>query len=468
MQKVFDDVNALDKRCVEQFGLSEDVLMEHAAMSMLQYIQGQFANDEKVLIVCGVGNNGADGLALARLLYSQYDVSVFMPYPVKSVMAKLQLKRAKALGINIIDSLSELLAEQAPAVIVDCLFGSGLNRDLNVDSQRLLNRLNALSGYKIACDMPSGLNQLGQVTSIGFNADITITMGALKTQLYSDRAKDQTGNIIVSNLGVQRNIYEMTTNTFLLDPEDMKRPLRLKQDSHKGTFGHVGIVVGDKPGAGMLAAEAAYAFGAGLVTVITEQVANIPYYIMQKSSLPANCTAFAIGMGLGQFKKMEVQRLLSSNIPKVIDADLCHDDIILTILNDENVVLTPHPKEFCALLKLSGLADITVPELQSKRFIYIKRFADKYPKTVLLLKGAYSLITYNNITYINPLGTNALSKGGSGDVLAGLIVALLAQGYSAINAALTASLAHSISAADSPVNNYALTPVDIIEGIKVL
>ena len=468
MQKVFDDVNALDKRCLDEFGLSDDLLMEHAAASMMQYIHGKFSKNEKVLIVCGSGNNGADGIALARLLYSQYDVSILVPYHVKSAMAKLQYKRANLLGVNIIDSLSELSLEHGPDVIVDCLFGSGLNRDLDDESQRLITRLNSRSGHKIACDIPSGINKQGKVTTVGFCANITITMGALKTQLYSDVAKGYTGNIIVSDLGLHRSIYETTTNTYLLEPFDIQLPLRTKQDSHKGSFGHLSVIVGNKTGAGIMAAEAAFAFGAGLVTVITDQEVNIPFHIMQKAIMPENCTAIAIGMGLGDVRKVEVKQILNSDMPKVVDADLFHNDIILTVLNSENVVLTPHPKEFCSLLKLTKLADITVAELQNNRFKYVRLFAVNYPKTVLLLKGANSLITYNNIIYINPLGSNALSKGGTGDVLTGLIAALLAQGYSAVNATITASLAHCMSAKNYTKNNYALTPMDIIEGVKVL
>lgn len=468
MQKVFDEVNTLDKRCYDEFGLSEDLLMEHAAASMMQYIHGKFSDNEKVLIVCGSGNNGADGIALARLLYSQYDVSMLLPYHVKSAMAKLQYKRAKLLGVKIIDGLSELSFEHSPDVIVDCLFGSGLNRDLDDDSQRLIKRLNSKSGYKIACDIPSGLNKQGKVTSVGFCANITITMGALKTQLYSDIAKDHTGSIIVSDLGLHRSIYETTTNIYLLDPFDMKLPLRTKQNSHKGTFGHLSVIVGNKKGAGIIAAEAAFAFGAGLVTVITGEDINIPFHIMQNHTLPENCTAIAIGMGLGKFNQAEMKQILDIDIPKVVDADLFHDDIILTVLNHENVVLTPHPKEFCSLLRLSKLADISVEALQNNRFKYLRLFAENYPKIVLLLKGANSLITYNNSVYINTLGNSSLSKGGSGDVLSGLIASLLTQGYSAINATITASLAHSVSATNYTKNNYALTPMDIIEGVKVL
>jgi len=468
MQKVFDEVNSLDKRCYEEFGLSEDILMEHAAASMMQYIQGKFTSNEKILIVSGSGNNGADGIALSRLLYSQYDISIYLPFGAKSDMAKLQYKRANLLGVNIIDDLSHLSLEHTPNIIVDCLFGSGLNRDLDEESQRLIKLLNSLYGHKIACDIPSGLNTQGQVSSVGFRANTTITMGALKSQLYSDVAKDYTGSIIVGDLGVQRNIYETTSDTYLLDFFDMEVPFRTQQNSHKGKYGHLSVIVGEKKGAGIIAAQAAFALGAGLVTVVAHENLNVPYHIMQNHTIPKNCTAIALGMGLGKFEKDEIKTILSLDISKVIDADLFYDEIILDVLNQENVVLTPHPKEFCSLLRLSEIANISIEELQNNRFKYLRLFGQKYPNSVLLLKGANSLIIYEKTVYINSLGSAVLSKGGSGDVLTGLIASLLTQGYSAINATITASLAHCISAKNYTKNNYSLTPMDIIEGVKVL
>jgi len=442
--------------------------MEHAAASLMQYIQSKFVSNEKILIVSGSGNNGADGIALARLLHSRYDIYLYTPFGVSSSMAKLQYKRAKLLGVNIIDDLASLASEHTPNVIVDALFGSGLNRDLNIESQKLLTLLNSLYAHKIACDIPSGINVNGQITTTAFRANTTITMGALKTSLYSDVAKDYVGSIIVSDLGVQRTIYETNTAMFLLDFFDMEIPFRTQQNSHKGKYGHLSVIVGEKKGAGIIAADAAFAFGAGLVTTVAHENINPPLHIMQDHALPENCTAIAVGMGLGRYEKEEIHTLLENNIPKVIDADLFYDEIILNVLNKEGIVLTPHPKEFCSLLKISGLADITTDELQNNRFKYLKLFGKKYPKSVLLLKGANTLITYENCVYINNLGSAVLSKGGSGDVLTGLVASLLTQGYSAINSAITGTLAHSIAAKNYEKNNYSLTPADLIEGVKIL
>ena len=206
MQKVFNEVNSLDKRCYEEFGLTEDILMENAAASMLKFIEDKFQYNSKVLIVSGFGNNGADGIALARMLTSKYDVSVYLPYKLKSTMAIVQLTRAELIGINIVKSIGTY------DIVVDCLFGTGLNRPMDEMSISLIEDLNSISAYKLACDIPSGISHIGQVNQIAFIADTTITMGGLKKSLFADEVKDYVGKIQVVNLGIQREVYESNTN----------------------------------------------------------------------------------------------------------------------------------------------------------------------------------------------------------------------------------------------------------------
>lgn len=188
---------------------------------------------------------------------------------------------------------------------------------------------------------------------------------------------------------------------------------------------------------------------------------------MQCHKLPENTTAIALGMGLGNYESKEIQELLNSSLPKVIDADLCYDEMVLTALK-ENTIITPHPKEFCALLKICDIAQIDIKELQNNRFKYALMFSAKYPNVVLYLKGANSIIAHEFKLYVNSYGTSVLSKGGSGDVLAGLMASLLAQGYTSLNAAISASLAHSVAAKHYEGNNYSLTPQDLIRLIKIL
>lgn len=461
MQKLFDEVNSLDKRCYEEFLLSEDLLMEHAASSMALYICENFSHLNSILIVCGSGNNGADGIALARLLHTKFNVNLYLGSPLKSSMAKLQLQRVQALGVNIVEELT--LCD----ITVDCLFGTGLNKALNENYINLINILNSYTSIKIACDIPSGINFLGQIDSIAFEADTTITMGALKTSLFTDAAKDYTGEIIVSNLGVQRELYEIESNKYLLEESDMKLPFRNKKNSHKGSYGHLNVVAGCKKGAGMIAAKAGFGFGAGLVSVVCHETLDLPYHIMQSHFISENCTAIAIGMGLGKYETEEIKKILAKPIPKIIDADLFHDELICEFL-DQDIVLTPHPKEFCSLLRICKVAEISIEELQNNRFKYVEMFCKKYPNVVLLLKGSNVIISKNEKIYINTFGSAVLAKGGSGDVLSGLIGSLLAQGYSSMDATITASLAHTIASKNYCKNNYSLIPSDLVEEIRKL
>ncbi len=461
MQKIFDEVNSLDKRCYEGFFLNEDILMEHAAFSMYSHIEDIFEENKSVLIACGSGNNGADGLALARLLHKKFDVSLYLASEPKSSMAKLQYKRVKTLNIKEVNELFEA------DIVVDCLFGTGLNKPLSEKYLNLIDTLNSYNSFKIACDIPSGINHFGQINNSTFEADVTITMGALKTSLFSDFAKDYIGEIIVSNLGVQREIYETQTNKFLLDESDMNLPFRNKKNSHKGSYGHLNVVAGCKKGAGIIAAKAAFGFGAGLVSVVCHENLDLPYHIMQTHFISENCTAIAIGMGLGKYETDEIRKILNKPISKIIDADLFYDELIVEVL-DKEVVLTPHPKEFVSLLKLTNIADISVEELQNNRFLYVEKFSKKYPKVVLLLKGANVIIAQNEKLYVNSFGSAVLSKGGSGDVLSGLIGSLLAQGYSSLEATITASLAHTLGARNYKKNNYSLIPSDLVEEIRKL
>ena len=466
MQKIFNEVGSLDLKCYEQYGLTEDILMEHAANSIANFIEDSFDKPSSILIVSGMGNNGADGIALARLLHTKYNITLFIPDELKSPMAKLQFQRAKLIGVNISQKLAVL--NNKFDVVVDALFGTGLKRELNNTTIKIIEKLNAISAYKIACDIPTGININGDVEELAFKAHTTITMGALKKSLFNDIAKDYIGEVIVANLGVQRELYEEESNCYLLEASDLQLPLREKETSHKGSFGHFSVIVGEKSGAGMLCAEAGFAFGAGLVSVIDHQSLNPPYHIMENHKLPKNTTAIALGMGLGKYDTKEICELLENDIAKVIDADLFYEEDILKVLDKKNVILTPHPKEFCSLLKLTGLADIKVKKLQKDRFKYVELFTKEYPNVVLLLKGANPIIAQNNQLFVNPLGSNKLSFGGSGDVLAGFIGSLLAQGYDSLNAATNGSLAHAIAALNFTKNNYAMTPMDLIEEVKTI
>ena len=449
MKNIFDEVGSLDNRCYEEYGLSPDILMENAASAIANFIKSKFEKQSSVLIVAGSGNNGADGITLARILHQDYNVKLYLVNEPKSEMAKLQLQRAKKIGINIVDTLTQ------SEIIVDAIYGTGLNRELPNNIVDIINELNLHEAYKIACDIPTGYI---------FKADTTITMGGYKTTMFEDYAKDKVGEIIVADLGVSASVYQNPSDIQLLEFSDMQLPLRKEQNTHKGSFGHLSVISGDKIGASVLAALAATRFGVGLTTIVTKEK-NIPYEIMANRELPSNTTALAIGMGLGnEYDK----RLLDTNLPIIVDADLFDDEIILEILEKKDIVLTPHPKEFVNMYNKVFEEPITINELQNNRFLYLQKIILKYPNITFLLKGANVLIAQNNQVFVNTFGSNVLSKGGSGDVLSGLIGSLLAQGYTPLQATITSSLAHTKLALMYEGANYSLSPNELIRNIKNL
>ncbi len=348
--------------------------------------------------------------------------------------------------------------------IIDGIFGSGLNKPASGEICEILSLANSAKSLKIAVDIPSGIDKSGRILGGAFCADLTIAMGALKLALFSDAAKDQVGRIKVANLGISRSNFEGRSEYFLLQKSDLKLPLRRKQNTNKGNFGHTYVVSGQMSGAAQMAALAAHAIGSGLVSVVSDEPLNLSPILMQKSSFE-HARVVVCGCGLGE-RKIDLAALRDKSC--VIDADLCYKREILSLLSDNsNLIITPHPKEFCSLLKIAGIADISVSELQERRFELARAWSEKF-SGVLVLKGANTLIAQEGIIYVCDKGSAALAKGGSGDVLAGLIGGLLAQNYSPPQASICGVLAHALAARAFAKNSYALNPLDLIEEVKWL
>ncbi|WQY41045.1 NAD(P)H-hydrate dehydratase [Helicobacter pylori] len=464
MLSVYEKVKALDKRVLEKFNLSEDILMENAAMALEKAVLQNASLGAKVIILCGSGDNGGDGYALARRLVGRFKTLVFEMKPAKSPMCQLQKERAKKVGV-VIKAWEEKNEDLECDALIDCVVGSNFKGEL----EPFLNfeSLSQKARFKIACDIPSGIDSKGRVDKRAFKAHMTISMGAIKSCLLSDRAKDYIGELKVGHLGVFNQIYEIPTDTFLLEKSDLKLPLRDKKNAHKGDYGHAHILLGKHSGAGLLSALSALNFGSGVVSVQALECeitsSNKPLELVFCEKFPNPLSAFALGMGLEGFPK-DFNKWLEL-APCVLDAGVFYHKEVLQALEKE-VVLTPHPKEFLSLLKLVGI-NISMLELLDNKLEIARDFSQKYPKVVLLLKGANTLIAHQGRVFINILGSVALAKAGSGDVLAGLILSLLSQNYTPLDAAINASLAHAIASLEFK-NNYALTPLDLIEKIKRL
>ncbi len=464
MLSVYEKVNALDKRALEELFLSEDILMENVAMALERAVLQNASLGAKVIILCGSGDNGGDGYALARRLVGRFKTLVFEMKPAKSPMCQLQKERAKKVGA-VIKAWEEKNEDLECDVLIDCVVGSNFKGELEpfLDFESLSQK----ARFKIACDIPSGIDSKGRVDKGAFKADLTISMGAIKSCLLSDRAKDYIGELKVGHLGVFNQTYEIPTDTFLLEKSDLKLPLRDKKNAHKGNYGHAHILLGKHSGAGLLSALSALSFGSGVVSVqaleceITSN--NKPLELVFCENFPNFLSAFALGMGLENIPK-DFNKWLEL-APCVLDAGVFYHKEVLQALEKE-AVLTPHPKEFLSLLKLVGI-HISMLELLDNKLEIARDFSQKYPKVVLLLKGANTLIAHQGQVFINILGSVALAKAGSGDVLAGLILSLLSQNYTPLDAAINASLVHALASLEFK-NNYALTPLDLIEKIKRL
>ena len=551
MLNLYTDTRVLDRAAVSRFGLTEDILMENAACALENEVVRACTDrtegispkcapvpEYRVLIAAGGGDNGGDGWALARRLNGgtiedfSCSVAVLEVFPPKSQACMRQAERARSAGVPVIRNFSRTDFIKNYHVIVDCIFGSGFHGPLNDKIEKLIAALNKADCSKIACDVPSGIDSKGCGTT-AFCADITVYMGALKTALFSDFAKNHTGKIITAPLGIPSSLFESGGKSgknakaaelaqisataepvepaafgsempaaFLLEASDMRLPERFLPSVHKGDFGHAAVYTGEKPGAGIIAACAAFRCGAGLVSLVSPAGQSapavkagqnalppyaIPPYLMQSADLPEKTSAVAAGMGFGRNddwgaaeRAAALCALLNErrSLPCVLDADLFYCAEIKQLLKarPSGLVLTPHPKEFQSLLSLCGLANISVEQIVKNRLELVKDFCSAHPGAVLLLKGANMTIGFcpeksgkktgrKNEVYINTFGMPCLAKGGSGDVLAGLVCAFLAQKYEPLDAAIQGSL---LLAASSRLqkSSYSSTPFTLIQSLE--
>lgn len=487
MKNLYFSSDEFDKNASENFGLSEKILMENAASKIEIEIRKKLKKHRKILALIGNGNNAADGICALRRLSGDFKCYALFLGKKSNEMLEFQMQIAKKVGMEFIhlfeisdekyndrsaslecneishEKLVKLL--NSSDCIVDAVFGSGFHGDLSPQISYILHEANKTKALKIAVDVPSGLRKNGSTANEIFKADITVTMGALKLCLYSDMAKDFVGRIKCANLGIcEQNFTKNLTQDFLLTKKDLVLPCRNKQNTNKGDFGHVFVSCGDMSGAAEIAGLSAHAIGAGLVSIVSDKELKISPLLMQKKSLNG-AKIVVIGCGLG---KVDINFNELTDKICVIDADMFYKDELSELLKtNKNMVLTPHPKEFRSLLKICGIGEFSVSEIQNARFEFARNFSLKFPQ-ILVLKGANTIIAYNGKLYIMPLGSSKLAKGGSGDALAGIIAGFIAQGYEILNAAINGVLAHALSVENCKKNDYSINAFDIVDGLKWL
>lgn len=515
MKKVFENPSELETLAKQALSIPPFLMMENAARFLSDFVISIIKNKRisQIVILCGKGNNGGDGFALARLLCTAYEnlsVTILVPQLPVAEEAKMQFEMCQKLAIQTVfndkiitflqnleansqkpDFFYETQETQVSYIIVDCLFGIGFHGELSKEFVQIFDILNKIKAVKIACDIPSALY---------FQSDFTITMGAHKTVLFSDKAKAVCGKIIQAPLGIPPKVFEsfLPPVAFLLEMCDAKFPFRRNKSAHKGTYGHTAVIACQKSGAAILAATSALNFGSGLTSLVKTSFSDLEQFkisaeLMINCSIPDKTTAVILGPGfcedensisifdevLGWFNTTENPAIL-------LDAGVfgCRNFIsFLTKLNsvlNAKIVLTPHLLEMSRFLHQTKDAfpekfqdfednDFSVQVLandSNKKIALSKRLMQIFPNVTIVIKSANTFIATENQVFICDEGRQNLAKGGSGDVLAGLIGSLLAQKYSAKEAAITGVWAHANASKRFGEEAYDLTPEKLIHEVS--
>jgi len=474
-------IKNIDRRAITDFGIPGTVLMENAAAAVMTAMEKFFDGllGVRVGILCGKGNNGGDGLALARRLrISGVPVRVALLASFGAVKgdAKVNLSILRKMDVEIVQnasprSLADVIAWSD--VLVDAVLGVGLSTPLKGAYARAVEMINTSGNPVVAIDIPTGIDaDTGAVMGAAVRADLTVTMAFLKRGLVLYPGAGYAGTVRVADIGIPSEVAEKEhISVSLLDKDSVWGVISSRlPDAHKGDFGHLMVVAGSpgKAGAAIMAARGALRTGAGLVSVATPNnlVPIIQAQIAEAMCLPSaesiegtlgigseeellkamgTKSACVIGPGLStHYETVRAVRNLIKRltIPAVIDADGLNalagfTDILKKV--KAPVVLTPHPGE------MGRLMGISTDDIQKDRVDVASEFARKYNVTVVLKGAATVVATPHGWVFINSTGNPGMASGGTGDVLSGMIGSFLAQGYSASQAACLGVYLHGLA-----------------------
>lgn len=468
-----NEVRIADSTAIIEYKIPSEILMENAARSVAEKIKtiidDKKSNDKRILILCGSGNNGGDGFAVARQLCDEFDITVMWIGSVDKmtpetfqnylVLQNLLIKTHKLETEYEINSL-----DFDYPIIIDALIGVGGSEILRGLVVNIMEKLNSIQTTKIAVDVPTGLNaENGIAHSLCFKADYTITMFAIKTGMLLNQGPEMCGEISVGYLGAPNKIANSLSKVHILEDQDINTllPIR-KRVSSKFDNGKLLVIAGSSsmPGAAALVSNAAIKSGAGLVYLMTPRVHShlfpevIPIELAKDGEhintseidriieFAQNMDAIAIGPGLGKnlFTSLIVERIIKdipNRVSIVFDADAITPELLNFPLR-ENIVLTPHIGEFS---KLSSIPRSIVAE---QHYLLAKEWAEKLNCTILL-KHIPTVISNGDLSYWNIYGNPIMATAGSGDVLTGIIAAFLAQGLDGITSASLGAFIHSKS-----------------------
>ncbi len=465
------------------------LLMEQAALTACEEIEKIADKKEKILIICGTGNNGGDGLAVGRILFLRgYQIELVLLGDEKkaSEQNKKQQEILIAYGITL---QKEIPNKNDYKVIIDAIFGVGLTRKIEGTYQTAIEVLNRMTGYKIALDIPSGVSaDNGNILGIAFYADKTITFAFDKIGLHLWPGNEAAGNVVVKEIGItERSFHGQKPSVMALEESDLKNLKTRPSHSNKGTFGKMLLIAGsvNMAGAAILAGKSAYAAGCGLVRILTPEEnriiiqtalpeAVLSTYNSKKVGLSSIqegidwADVIVIGPGLGTTKEAELllkQVIKQAQVPLVLDADalnLIAKNTDYLLEKQKELVITPH------LGEMSRLTGQSISVIQNDLLETAKKFAENYQVTCVL-KDERTMISFSDgISFLNLSGNAGMATAGSGDVLSGILGSLLAQGYSMKQAVPLAVYLHGL-AGDVMIlktGKAGLMASDLIEGVR--
>ena len=422
-----------DNYTINTLGISEEELISRAGEGVAEVIKQQFFGG-RVLVCVGKGNNGKDGLIIADILKKTHGFSVMVFDSEKSSLA---------------------LFDRPFDIVVDCLFGIGLNRQIEGKYKEIIDRINGLNCYKIACDIPSGINgDTGKVMGVAVKADLTVAIGEYKVGHFLGDGIDYSGKVITKDIGI--SVWD---DNFIkrIDARDAKKCFeKPNRNVHKGSFGKACIIGGseDFTGSALLSANSLTALKSGVgytylcvpKNLFNAYVGKNPECILMTFDEDCSasfdkvleCDTIAVGMGMGCNEvTYQIVCYLLKNYKGtlIIDADGLNalSRYGVGVLNDKkcSVILTPHVGEFCRLCNKNK------NDIYNNMISQSLSFAKKY-KVMLAVKSAVSIITDGEEVYINTTGYSGMAKAGSGDVLAGLIAGTIARNSNQMDSLLSA------------------------------
>lgn len=468
-------IHWMDEKASSEYYIPSILLMEHAGEALCQAFMKCYDPTNKVCIVCGPGNNGGDGLVLARLLHQHhYQVCIYTPVAIEKMSQDEAINACIIQALKLpyyqeLDQFHEALKNSD--VIVDALFGVGLARDIKGSYAEIIESINHSQKKIISIDIPSGIDgTTGKIKNVAIQAHHTFTLAAYKEGLFLNDARNHCGEIQLLDIQIPPELNQRCEGALVLDEEVIVRQLpKRKPYSHKGSYGKALMIGGsmNMHGALTLAAKACLTSGIGTLTLFVPDC--ITTILAQKleecmllsapskegffsdESIPllkqivASYDFIIIGNGMGRtqacLKLMEI--VLESEKPCIIDGDGIYLTAQCEMKPNKSFLITPHVKE------MSYLCHCDMKSMMDHPFDQIKAYMNTYPNGTIVYKDAFTLIQDHQRSYFYYLPNTALAKGGSGDVLCGIIAGMYGQCKSFVQAANCGVYIHSMCAKET-------------------